>query len=94
MTTLTENEIKALQCCISQSSTAEYMKADPGSVMAGAPEMMKALGWNHKQVAALINSLEQKGMGFGDDNEGNGHIFWPSDAGYDAAYAALNKTTK
>jgi hypothetical protein len=59
--------------------------------MAGLLEMMKALGWNKKQVAALIGSLEEKKMGTSDGNYGNGHIFWPSEEGYRAAYAALNE---
>ena len=49
-------------------------------------EFKDALNWNDKQVAALIGSLEAKGLGYGDDNEGNGHIFWLSDLGVDTIF--------
>jgi hypothetical protein len=55
---------------------------------------MQELGWSRHQAAAIIGSLEAKGMGCGDHNEGNDHIFWPSEAGYRAAYAALKGEPK
>lgn len=87
----TENEIIALQCCIDRNSSPEYMLSDPGCVMAGHPEIMKALNWNKKQVAALLGSMEEKGFGTNDGNYGNGHIFWPSYVGYKIAFNNLNK---
>lgn len=91
MTTITENEKTALICCVDPKGNVESMIEDQGQVMSGLPEMMEVLGWNKKQVAALIGSLEEKGMGYSDENEGNGHIFWPSEKGYQAAYDAIKE---
>jgi hypothetical protein len=86
----TENEIKALLCCINPEAGVDGMMEDQAQCLAGFDEFKEALGWNRKQVAALICSLEKKGYGYGDDNEGNGHIFWPSREGYEVAFDALN----
>lgn len=89
--TPTSSEIKALICCIDPKGSAEGMLSDSGQVMSGLPEFMDALGWNKKQVAALIGSMEEKGYGSSDENDGNGHIFWPSKEGYEIAYAEIAK---
>lgn len=93
MTHLTDNELKALALCVAPNKDPEYMKDDRGCWLAGAPEMRKALGWTEHQVAGLLSSLEQKGMGFGEytcPDELETHVFYPSDAGIDAAYAYIN----
>lgn len=90
MTKLTKNEIEALQVCIDKDIDVEYMIDDAGQIMHGLPEMIETLGWSKHKAAAVIGSLESKGMGESDGNRGNGHIFWPSEEGYRAAYAALN----
>ena len=89
MTELTKMELQALMVCIDKNATVNEMIADSGMVMAGLPEMMEECGWTRHQAAAVIGSLQEKGMGCSDGNMGNGHIFWPSEAGYRAAYAAL-----
>lgn len=89
MTTLTAMELQALLVCIDPRKSADEMINDPGMVMAGLHEMMEECGWSRHQAAAIIGSLEHKRMGSSDYNDGNGHIFWPTDEGYRAAYAAL-----
>jgi hypothetical protein len=84
MTNLTANEIAALKVCINYDN-----RADQHSDNFSNAEFKAELGWNDKQVAALIGSLEAKGMGYGDDNEGNGHIFWLSDLGVDTIFDIL-----
>ena len=81
---LTQNEIVAIKLCLNYNNR-EAQHCDNFS-NGGSEEFKEALGWNNKQVAALIGSLEEKGMGYGDDNEGNGHIFWLSDEGIDAIF--------
>jgi precorrin-6B methylase 2 len=68
MVQLTKNEIKALQVCIDTSITAEDMIQDAGRIMAGLLEMMKALGWNKKQVTAITVMV----ISFGPAKKGTG----------------------
>ncbi len=82
--TLTENEIIALEVCLnSDTRDGQY---DDNYSNGGHDEFKAALKWNDKQVSALIGSLEKKDMGYGDDNEGNGHIFWLTTEGIDAIF--------
>lgn len=74
MTTITKNEFIALQTCLNYD-TREGQLSDNYS-NGGQEEFKSALGWNDKQVSALIGSLEKKRLGWSDDNDGNGHIFW------------------
>lgn len=84
MTHLTENEIKALERCLNYQDREAQL--DDNFSRGGAPEFKKLLNWNDHQVAGLISSLEQKGMGYSDDNEGNGNIFWLSDLGVNTIF--------
>lgn len=84
MTTLTANEITALKLCLNYDTRSEQHSDNYSN--GGQKEFKAALGWNDKQVSALIGSLENKDMGYGDDNEGNGHIFWLSDLGVDTIF--------
>lgn len=81
---LTPNEILALKTCLNYDTRADQLGDNYSN--GGHREFKVALGWNDKQVAALIRSLEQKGMGDGDDNEGNGHVFWLSEKGVNAIF--------
>lgn len=84
MTNLTQNEIIALKTCLNYK-TREGQLCDNYS-NGGQDEFKQVLGWNDKQVAALIGSLEEKKMGYGDDNQGNGHIFWLSELGVNTIF--------
>lgn len=81
---LTENEIKALKICLNYDERVTQLSDNFSN--GGHEEFKAELGWDDKQVAALIGSLEKKGMGSGDDNEGNGHIFWLSEDGVNAIF--------
>lgn len=81
---LTANEIAALKVCLNYDNRADQHSDNYSN--GGHSEFKAELGWNDKQVSALIGSLEAKGMGYGDDNEGNGHIFWLSDLGIDTIF--------
>lgn len=89
MTNLTANEITAMKACLNYSTRAEQLSDNYSN--GGHAEFKAALGWNDNQVAALIGSLEAKGMGDGDDNEGNGHIFWLSEKGVNAIFDLIEK---
>ena len=85
---LTPNEITALKACLNYNSLEGQLSDNFSN--GGHTEFKKALGWNNQQVAALIGSLEAKGLGWGDDNEGNGHIFWLTDKGVRAIFEAID----
>jgi len=85
---LTSNEITALKTCLNYDSLEGQLSDNYSN--GGHEEFKKALGWNNKQVSALIGSLESKGMGYGDDNDGNGHIFWLSEEGVRAIFAVID----
>ncbi len=85
---LTSNEITALKTCLNYESLEGQLSDNYSN--GGHDEFKKALGWNNQQVAALIGSLESKGLGWGDDNEGNGHIFWLSEKGVRAIFAVID----
>lgn len=73
----TENELTCLKLCLNYD-TREAQLSDNYS-NGGAAEFREALGWNEKQVAALIGSMEAKGYGSMDDEGVNGQsadIFW------------------
>ena len=74
---LTDAEITAIRTCLNYGDRASQLSDNFSN--GGMVEFMDALGWNRNQVAALIGSLEKKGMGWSDDNDGNGHIFWLSE---------------
>ena len=77
MTTLTANEYAALEVCLNYDTREDQLSDNYSN--GGHAEFKEVLKWNNKQVSALIGSLEKKGMGYGDDNDGNGHIFWLSE---------------
>ena len=84
MVNLTKNEIIAMKACLNYSSRKEQLSDNYSN--GGQYEFKKILGWNDKQVSALIGSLENKGMGYSDDNDGNGNIFWLSEKGVNAIF--------
>ena len=86
MTNLTANEITALKVCLNYDSREEQLSDNYSN--GGQNEFKAALGWNDKQVSALIGSLEAKGMGYSDDNDdGNGeNIFWLSELGVNTIF--------
>lgn len=89
MTDLTDNEIKALKVCLNYGNRESQLSDNFSN--GGHDEFKTALGWNDHQVSALIGSLEKKGMGYGDDNDGNGHIFWLTDLGVNTIFDILDK---
>ena len=83
-TSLTDNEIIALKACLNYKSRQAQL--DDNFSNGGHKEFKDALGWNDKQVSALIGSLESKGLGWGDKNDGNGHIFWLTEKGVNVIF--------
>lgn len=86
---LTNNETVALETCLNYRTRADQLSDNYSN--GGHDEFKAALKWNDKQVAALIGSLEAKGMGYGDDNDGNGHIFWLSELGVNTIFDIIEK---
>ena len=86
--TLTANEITALKVCLNYDNREDQLSDNFSN--GGHTEFKQALGWNNKQVSALIGSLESKGLGDGDDNDGNGHIFWLSALGVNTIFDIID----
>ena len=81
---LTTNEAQALEICLNYDTRESQLEDNFSN--GGSEEFQAALGWSKHQVAGLISSLEQKGLGWGDDNDGNGHIFWLSELGVNTIF--------
>lgn len=86
---LTANEIAALEICLNYPDSRSCQHSDNFS-NGGQYEFMQGPKINRHAAAQLIGSLEAKGMGNGDDNDGNGHIFWLSTKGVDAIFDILD----
>ena len=86
-TQLTANEFAALELCLNYGDRASQL-SDNYSV-GGQREFMSSLKINRHQAAQLIGSLEAKGLGWSDDNEGNGNIFWLSDAAVNLVFDVI-----
>jgi len=70
----TANELTCLKLCLNYTDRASQLSDNYSN--GGAAEFRAALGWNDKQVAALIGSMETKGYGSMDDEGAD--IFWLS----------------
>lgn len=79
--TLTENEIAAVKMTLNYDDR-ENQHGDNYS-NAGMDEMTAGLGWNKHQVAALMGSLEAKGIGFYCEED---DLFWLSPFGVDTIF--------
>lgn len=88
MTTLTTLEIAAMKICLNYKDRANQL--DDNYSNGGLREFMSSLKLNRHAAAALIGSLETKGMGWSDDNEGNGNIFWLSPEGVNAIFDIID----
>ena len=92
-TSITENEFQALYTCLNCFSSREDQKNDNFS-NGGMAEFMSVLGWNSRQVAGLISSMEQKGFGEMEVSNERGDyqkhdIFWLSDHGIDTIFDVI-----
>ena len=79
--TLTANEIVALKACLNYDNRESQLSDNYSN--AGAAEFRAELKWNKNQVAALIGSLEDKGMG---SMDGDDDIFWLSELGVNTIF--------
>ena len=89
---ITENEFKALQTCLLHFDRED--QKDENISEGGMAEFMSVLGWNSRQVAGLISSMEQKGFGEMEHHNTRGDnmkhdIFWLSDHGIDAVFDVI-----
>lgn len=87
---VTENEAAALILCLNYNSIEDQLSDNYSN--GGTEEFCKALGWTKHQVAGLIGSLEKKGLGELDSNDGNGDIFWLSEKGVHTAFHQSEKS--
>jgi len=92
MTNLTANEVAALKICLNYDNRASQLSDNFSN--GGQYEFMTGLKINRHAAAQLIGSLEAKGMGNGDDNDGNGHIFWLSEKGVNAIFDIIDAEQK
>lgn len=81
---LSAREIEALEICLNYDDRA--MQLDDNFSNGGHNEFMSAFKINRHAAAQLCGSLESKGMGWNDDNEGNGHILWLTEEGVNVIF--------
>ena len=90
---LTNNEMTAVKACLN-ADTREGQFNDNYS-NGSASKFKKVLKWNDHQVAGLISSLEQKGIGYMDNEDAADRnanaIFWLSDDGVNAYFDQLER---
>lgn len=84
MDKLTANEITALKCCLRYDNRKHQLEDSFSEV--GEHDFAIALGWTSKQVAGLLSSLYQKGMGYGVYNDAGYHTFYISEEGVNAIF--------
>ncbi len=90
-TTITANELAALKICLNYSNRDDQLSDNFSN--GGQEEFQAVLGWNRQATAALIGSLESKGLGYGDHNDGNGHIFWLSELAVNVIFDIIEQET-
>ena len=86
---ITELEYAAMKLCLNYNDRETQL--DDNYSNGGHGEFMDELGLNRQAAAALCGSLEKKGLGCNDDNEGLGHILWLTDKGVNAIFDHLEK---
>ena len=91
-TSITENEFQALQTCLLYFDRED--QKDDNMSEGGMDTFMSVLGWNSRQVAGLISSMEQKGFGEMEHHNERGDnmkhdIFWLSDHGIDTIFDVI-----
>jgi hypothetical protein len=89
--TITENELAALKSCLNYDNRSDQLSDNFSN--GGQKEFELVLGWNRQATAALIGSLESKDLGYGDHNEGNGHIFWLSELAVNVVFDIIDQET-
>jgi DNA-binding MarR family transcriptional regulator len=83
--TLTSNEITAMKATLNYNDR-ESQHSDNFS-NAGVDELQGVLNWNKHQVAALIGSLEKKGMAWYDAEF---DLLWLNPEGVDAIFDVID----
>lgn len=81
---ITEREYAAMEICLNYNDRESQLSDNYSN--GGIDEFMSELGLNRHQAAQLCGSLEEKGLGWNDDNEGNGHILWLTYEGVNAIF--------
>jgi len=98
MTNITQNEFIALKTCLNYDNLETQLMDNYSN--GGPVEFMAALGWSEHQVAGLMTSLQQKGLGWLDDRSGDSlphktkledHIFWLTDEGTRVVFEEIEK---
>lgn len=92
---VTDAEFIALQTCLNYD-TREAQLSDNYS-NGGHDAFKKALGWNDQAVAALIGSLESKGLAYSDNEGVNGNKFntvWLTEKGVNVVFDLIDAGRK
>ncbi len=92
---VTDAEFIALQTCLNYD-TREAQLSDNYS-NGGHDAFKKALGWNDQAVAALIGSLESKGLAYSDNEGVNGNKFntvWLTEKGVNVVFDQIDAGRK
>jgi hypothetical protein len=81
---ITDREYAAMEICLNYNDRETQLIDNFSN--GGFAEFMSELGLSRHQAAQLCGSLEEKGLGVNDGNQGNGHIMWLTDAGVHAIF--------
>ena len=94
----TDNEIRAMKMCLNYDNR-EDMLSDPFSDV-GPTDIAAEFGWNMHRVGGLIASLENKGVAWLDNRDGDAgmkncdtdmHILWLTEKGVNEIFDIIEK---
>ena len=88
---ITALEYAAMKICLNYNDRESQL--DDNFSNGGHEDFMEKLGLNRQAAAALCGSLEKKGLGENDDNDGDGHILWLTEDGVNAIFDHLEKNS-
>ena len=84
MTTLTNNEIKALEACLNYDNRESQLSDNFSN--GDVDELAYALDMNEQQVGGVMTSLTKKGLGSYDADD---DIFWLTEDGVNAIFDVI-----
>ncbi|MFA5510805.1 MAG: DUF3489 domain-containing protein [Candidatus Kapaibacterium sp.] len=92
---VTDAEFIALQTCLNYDNRESQLSDNYSN--GGHDAFKKALGWNDQAVAALIGSLESKGLAYSDNEGVNGNKFntvWLTEKGVNVVFDLIDAGRK
>ena len=89
---VTNAEFVALRACLNYDSREAQLSDNFSN--GGHEAFKEALGWDDQAVAALIGSLESKGLVHSENEDGNGNTVWLTESGVNAVFDQIDAGRK